>query len=92
MKDKEILEKVLQEVLYSINPPRQIRNEDVQKAIHKAISLARKSEREEVVKLIDKLCLECPIKDDKECWCKPLEELKQKLTQSGGQAKGEESK
>ncbi len=32
-----------------------------------------------VLKLIDELTLECPIQDDKECWCKPLEDLKQKI-------------
>ena len=32
-----------------------------------------------VLELIDELRLECPIQADKECWCTPLEQLKQKI-------------
>ena len=28
---------------------------------------------DDVTKILNELCLKCPIQDDKECWCKPLE-------------------
>ena len=51
--------------------------------ILKAQLQQHKETKKEMIKefeeIVDKKCLECPIKDGKECWCKPLEEIKQKI-------------
>lgn len=33
----------------------------------------------DILELIDEFTLNCPIQEDKDCWCKPLEELRRKI-------------
>jgi len=35
--------------------------------------------QQEILRMLDILMIKCPIQEDKECWCKPLEELKKQI-------------
>jgi glutamyl-tRNA reductase len=48
---------------------------------------AKLEERKKCIEEIEKLTIECPIQNDKDCWCKPLEILKQRLTSEGNNEK-----
>ena len=49
-KDK-IIEEVMEKVIYSINPPRQLKNGDVQEAIEKALQSQKQKIIEEIKRL-----------------------------------------